>query len=65
VVREISDMLRHLNADGVAILLVEQNARLALGLSQRGYILEKGRVVANGPAASLLDDAVLTQYLVI
>ncbi len=66
VVREIGTMLQELNAGGVAILLVEQNARLALGLSTRGYILEKGRIVAQGAANELLhNQATLAQHLVL
>jgi branched-chain amino acid transport system ATP-binding protein len=66
VVREIGNMLRDLNQQGVAVLLVEQNARLALGLSQRGYIMEKGRIVAEGSSESLLHDEVaLAQHLVV
>jgi ABC-type branched-subunit amino acid transport system ATPase component len=66
IVHEISGLLGELNAQGVAILLVEQNARLALGMSTRGYILEKGRVVAEGPADRMLEDqAALARHLVI
>ncbi|GAB3982037.1 hypothetical protein [Plantactinospora veratri] len=46
--------LRELNAErGLAVLLIEQNARLALDLCGRGYVLEAGRVVAAGTAAEL------------
>ncbi|MCU1500530.1 MAG: amino acid transporter ATPase [Acidimicrobiales bacterium] len=66
VVQEIAEMLQALNADGVAILLVEQNARLALGMAARGYILERGTVVAQGAGAELLhDEAALAQHLVV
>jgi branched-chain amino acid transport system ATP-binding protein len=66
VVREIGEMLRGLNEQGVAVLLVEQNARLALGISRRGYILEKGRIVAEGASGDLLgDEAVLARHLVV
>jgi ABC-type branched-subunit amino acid transport system ATPase component len=66
VVREISEMLKELNASGVAILLVEQNARLALGMSTRGYILDKGRIVAEGLSGELLqNEAMLAQHLVV
>jgi branched-chain amino acid transport system ATP-binding protein len=59
-------MLRVLNGQGVAVLLVEQNARLALGISQRGYILEKGRIVAEGTSDALLhDETALAQHLVV
>lgn len=50
--------------DGVAVLLVEQDAEVALGLAGRAYVLETGRVVASGPAAQLRDDpAVREAYL--
>jgi branched-chain amino acid transport system ATP-binding protein len=66
IVREISEMLQELNREGTAILLVEQNARLALGMSHRGYILEKGQIVASGAAAELLhDEHALAQHLVV
>lgn len=65
IVKEISAVLRQLNAEGVSILIVEQNARLALGLAHRGYILEKGRVVASGLSESLLSEDVLKRHLVV
>lgn len=53
-----------LAADGVAVLLVEQDAELALGLAARAYVLETGRVVASGAAADLREDvAVREAYL--
>jgi branched-chain amino acid transport system ATP-binding protein len=65
LVRAISNVLQRLNAEGVSILIVEQNARLALGISHRAYILEKGRVVASGSSQSLLSDEVLRRHLVV
>ena len=57
-------MIVELNSQGVAILLVEQNARAALAIAQRGYILETGRIIKTAPAADLLaDDAVRQAYL--
>ena len=57
VVQEIFDILRHINEDdGVGILLVEQNAGLALSLAQDVYLLETGRVVMSGPAAQIGGD---------
>jgi branched-chain amino acid transport system ATP-binding protein len=53
MVRELSRTLRDIHRDGVAILLVEQNAAMALALASRGYLLETGRVVANGDTAAL------------
>jgi len=52
----VFDTLKEINREGTAILLVEQNARLALKFSQRGYVLETGRVVLEGKAEDLLND---------
>jgi branched-chain amino acid transport system ATP-binding protein len=57
LVRWIFRIIRDINAAGTAVLLVEQNARLALRIARRGYVLETGRVVLAGPAANLLEDA--------
>jgi branched-chain amino acid transport system ATP-binding protein len=64
-VEDIFAILSRINrADGVSILLVEQNARLALDLARDAYLLETGRVVLAGPAALLrADDAVRRAYL--
>jgi len=48
--------IQEINNQGVTILMVEQNARRALAISDRGYILEMGRNRLHGPARSLLDD---------
>ncbi|MGC9333155.1 MAG: ABC transporter ATP-binding protein [Anaerolineae bacterium] len=48
--------LREINQEGTTILLVEQNARLALKFSQRGYVLENGNLVLEGSSGELLDD---------
>ncbi|MBI1845387.1 MAG: ABC transporter ATP-binding protein [Candidatus Rokubacteria bacterium] len=61
LVREIFRVVREVNAAGVSILLVEQNARLALRLAARGYVLETGRVVLEGPSARLAEDARIRQ----
>ena len=58
VVDSLAEHLRRLNRDtGMAVLLVEQNARLALDLCPRAYVLETGRIVASGPAAELSQSA--------
>jgi len=58
------DAIREINAAGTTILLVEQNVFRALTLSHRGYVLEDGRVVAEGPSADLLKDPqVRARYL--
>jgi len=54
--REIFGVIRRINAGGVAVLLVEQNARRALALAARGYVLETGRLVVEGPSAALAAD---------
>jgi branched-chain amino acid transport system ATP-binding protein len=65
VVRDLVEHLRDLNASrGLAVLLIEQNARLALDMCARAYVLEAGRVVAKGPAAELArSPAVARAYL--
>ena len=55
MVREIGKAISEINQDGTSILLVEQNARLALKLADRGYVIETGRMVQSGDAADLLD----------
>ncbi len=62
--REIFRVIRRINERGVSVLLVEQNARRALGIAGRGYVLETGRLVVAGPAQELLEDErVRTAYL--
>ncbi len=54
LVDEVLDTVRRLKAEGMTILLVEQNVREALDLAERGYVLQTGRVVAQGPGRELL-----------
>jgi branched-chain amino acid transport system ATP-binding protein len=56
MVERIFEVIRAIAAEGVTLLLVEQNARLALEVSHRGYVLDGGLVTIAGPARSLLDD---------
>jgi branched-chain amino acid transport system ATP-binding protein len=64
IVKKIFDVIAELNQEGVTILLVEQNARMALKLAHRGYVLETGELTASGPASELLEDArVQSAYL--
>lgn len=66
LVREIADSLVQLSAEGTSVLLVEQNATLALEISDRAFILEKGEVVASGVSADLAaDEDLLTRHLVV
>ncbi|MDJ0529045.1 MAG: ABC transporter ATP-binding protein [Microcystis sp. M53600_WE12] len=64
IVREIFSIIRQLNESGVTILLVEQNANLALETANRGYVLEAGRLTIAGEAGDLLrDERVKQAYL--
>ena len=54
-VDRIFDIIQELNRQGIAILLVEQNANMALGIAQRGYVLQTGRVVLADTAANLVN----------
>ncbi len=54
LVEKIFDIIREISAQGTTILLVEQNAHLALEISDRGYVLETGRVTLSDDAAALL-----------
>jgi branched-chain amino acid transport system ATP-binding protein len=56
VVREIGKIAVNINKSGTSILLVEQNARLALKISQRGYVMETGSLVLQGKCGDLIND---------
>lgn len=56
LVKAIFETIREINARGTTILLVEQNARAALRIAHRAYVLETGRVVLSGPARELMQD---------
>ena len=60
----IARIIKTINQEGVSILLVEQNAKLALGLAYKGYVLETGAVVLEGETRELLkSEAVKSAYL--
>jgi len=64
MVREIFSVVRRLRDEGTTILLVEQNARAALAIADRGYVLETGRVILSDTGPALLaDDRVRRAYL--
>ena len=54
IVLEMFDLIRRVNAEGTAVLLVEQNVAMAMEIAQRAYVLEEGRIVAEGAPAMLL-----------
>jgi branched-chain amino acid transport system ATP-binding protein len=56
VVKMIFDIVRTINAEGVTVLLIEQNAKAALEIADYGYVLETGRITLHGPGKQLLDD---------
>ena len=56
LVNEIFDIIEKVKADGTTVLLVEQNAKKALSISDRGYVLETGNIVLEGKASDLLDN---------
>ena len=64
IVEQILETIRAINKAGVTVLLVEQNAAMALAISRRGYVLETGSVILEGPAAELAgNDLVRQAYL--
>ena len=64
LVKEIFSIIRELHKSGITILLVEQNAKMALAVSDRAYVLETGTISMEGPAAELAaDDRVRKAYL--
>jgi len=64
LVKEIFKIIEELNQSGMTILLVEQNAKMALGIANRAYVLETGKVVMSGDAKEMLaDDKVRKAYL--
>ena len=64
LVEEIFDIIKSLNERGTTILLVEQNAQMALSIADRGYVLETGKIITSADAKTLLnDDVVRKAYL--
>jgi branched-chain amino acid transport system ATP-binding protein len=65
VVNHLADIILEIRKQGVTVLLVEQNARMALEIADRAYVLENGRIVHEGSATVLREDpAVLGKHLV-
>jgi branched-chain amino acid transport system ATP-binding protein len=56
VVEQVFETIQAINAQGVTILLVEQNALMALTIADQGYVLESGKIVLSGPGRDLIDD---------
>jgi branched-chain amino acid transport system ATP-binding protein len=62
MVQQIRAIIAEINATGTAVLLVEQNAQMALSIAHHGYVLETGRVVLDHPAAELLQDESVRKF---
>jgi branched-chain amino acid transport system ATP-binding protein len=63
LVKEVFSIIRRLNRDlGITILLVEQNARMALSVADYGYVMEQGKVVLDGTAAGLMDNEDVKEF---
>ena len=62
LVETIFEKIEQINRDGITVLLVEQNAKRALAISDRAYVLESGRVSASGPAAQIAADERIVEY---
>jgi branched-chain amino acid transport system ATP-binding protein len=56
LVEQVFDIIQTINRQGTTVLVVEQNAAVALSIAHRAYVLQEGRIVMQGPAASLLDE---------
>ena len=64
LVNEIFDIIRSVSESGTTVLLVEQNAKKALSIADRAYVLETGKIVLEGNAKDLLeDDSIKKAYL--
>ena len=64
IVKQIFEIIQQINADGTTILLVEQNAQIALQVTNRGYVMETGEITIEGASADLLaDESVRQAYL--
>ena len=63
LVKEVFDIIRKLNKElGITILLVEQNAKLALNLSSRSYIMENGKIVMEGKSENLIENEDVKEF---
>jgi len=56
IIKEIFEIIKTINKDGISILLVEQNSKAALKIAHRGYVIETGQIVTSGTAQELIND---------
>lgn len=64
IVQDVLATVRRLKAEGISVLIVEQNALAALEVSDRVYVMDRGRIVHEGPARTLLDEKLTRQRLI-
>ena len=62
LVEQVRDLIVEINRDGTGVLLVEQNATMALSIASHGYVLETGKIVLDKPAAELLEDEDIREF---
>jgi branched-chain amino acid transport system ATP-binding protein len=62
IVQQIRDLIVEINAGGTTVLLVEQNAAMALAIAEHGYVMENGKIVMDKPAAELLADSDVREF---
>lgn len=62
VVDQIRELIVEINSDGVGVLLIEQNAAMALSVADHGYVMENGRTVMDAPAAELREDETIQEF---
>jgi branched-chain amino acid transport system ATP-binding protein len=62
IVQQIRDLIAEINKEGTSVLLVEQNATMALSIADHGYVLENGRTVKDGPGQALLADSDIQEF---
>jgi branched-chain amino acid transport system ATP-binding protein len=62
IVQQIRDLIVEINQSGTSVLLVEQNATMALSIAHHGYVLETGVIVKDGPGSALLADADIQEF---
>jgi branched-chain amino acid transport system ATP-binding protein len=62
IVNQVAELIREINASGVSVLLVEQNASVALDLAGHAYLMENGRIVLEGPASKLREDKDVQEF---